>query len=193
MQNETHCSSDTPSSLPTSAPNAFRPEFLQKLIEREEASVAGVEAELRGPWQVLQLPPAGGGDGDGGGGSDPDSAKERWVVLGAREKPGEAEPTARFLYREHALLWAAALEVASRGSNLGVGLTRDPEGQVITEWNAETGTRRLGHAKVWDEDVAAAVRVLEALLRTPEALARVVDAGGAPIVELLGRRLLSGE
>jgi len=37
------------------------------------------------------------------------------------------------------------------------------------------------------------VRVLEALLRIPEALARVVDAGGAPIVELLGRRLVSEE
>jgi hypothetical protein len=192
MQNEAHCSSDTPTSLPTSAPNAFRPEFLRKIIEREDAAVAGVEAELRGPWQVLELPPAGGGDGDGGGG-DPDADAERWVVLGSWENPEEAEPTARFLYREHALLWAAALEVASRGSNLGVGLTRDSSGQVITEWNAGTGTRRLGHAKVWDEDVAAAVHVLDALLRIPEALARVVEAGGAPIVELLGRRLVSEE
>jgi len=190
MRNETHCSSDTPTSLPPSAPNAFRPEFLRKLIEREDASVAGVEAERRGPWQVLELPAAGGGDGDGGDG-DADPNQERWAVLGTWENPETAEPTARFLYREHALLWAAALEVASRGSNLGVGLTRDSQGQVITEWNAETGTRHLGHAKVWDEDVAAAVRVLEALLRIPEALARVVDAGGAPIVELLGRRLVS--
>jgi len=38
-------------------------------------------------------------------------------------------------------------------------------------------------------EVAAAMRVLGSLLRVPEALARLVDAAGAPIVELIGRRL----
>ena len=35
------------------------------------------------------------------------------------------------------------------------------------------------------------MRVLGSLPRIPEALARVVDAGSAPIAELIGRRLVS--
>jgi hypothetical protein len=40
--------------------------------------------------------------------------------------------------------------------------------------------------------VVAAARVLGSLLRIPEALARVVDAGSAPVAEIIGRRLVSG-
>jgi hypothetical protein len=44
-----------------------------------------------------------------------------------------------------------------------------------------------------DENLPPTLHVLDALLRVPEALARMVDAGGAPIVELLGRRLMVEE
>jgi len=183
-------SSKSPSSTPQPPANAFRRDFLDRLVEREEATVAGTEAETRGPWQVLQLPPAGGGGG-GRGGNDRDP--ERWVVLRAWEDLAQTEPLAKCLYREHALLWAAAVEVASRGSNLGVGLTRDEEGLVLSEWCAETGLQIRGHVRVWDEDAAAVFRVLDGLLRCPEALARLLDAGGSAVVELLGRRLAAGD
>jgi len=187
MRNE-HNSSRSPSNQPSSPPaNAFRRVYLDRLVEREEATVAGTEAETRGPWKVLQLPPAGSGGGDGSGGNT--RGPERWVVLRAWEEPEEAEPNGTALYREHAQLWAAALEVASRGSNLAVGLTRDEEGLVISEWSPETGLQTRGHIRVWDEDAAIVFRVLDGLLRCPEALARLVDAGGSALVELLGRRL----
>jgi hypothetical protein len=96
-------------------------------------------------------------------------------------------------FREHALLWAAALEVASRGSDLGIGVRSDQHGQVIEEWLPEKGTRIVGHFAAWDQDVVGAMRVLGSLLRIPEALARVVDAGSAPIAELIGRRLVDGD
>jgi hypothetical protein len=115
---------------------------------------------------------------------------ERWVVLRSWEDPSKDEPSATFRFREHALLWAAALEVASRGSDLGVGLARDEHGQVVVEWLPEKGSRIVGHFPTWDQDVVAAMRVLSSLLRIPEALARVVDAGSAPIAELIGRRLV---
>jgi len=186
----TDSSSSRPSKTTQPPANAFRREFLDRLVERDEATVAGTEAETRGPWKVLQAPPAGGGGGgDGRDGKD----NERWLVLRAWEKPTDVEPHATSLYREHALLWAAALEIASRGSNLGVGLTRDEKGLVITEWCAETGLQTRGHIRVWDEDAAAAFRFLDALLRSPEALARVVDAGGSAWVELLGQRLAAGD
>ena len=199
MQNENHCSSNPsqPSSSNPSAPspNAFTPEFRAALEAREDVPLAALEAETRGPWKVVKLPPtaAGGGAGNHGGGGDPDRDHdcdaERWAVLRAWEDPSKDKPSAIFEYREYALLAAAALEVASRGSDLGIGLTRDDRGQVVVEWRAEQGAQTVGHFAVWDQDVAAAMRLLGSLLRVPEALARLVDAGGAPIVELIGRRL----
>jgi len=196
MANETHCSSN-PSQPPSSTPppNAFTPEFLKALEAREDAPLAALEAESRGPWKVVQLPLATAGGGDGGNGDDgpgdPDPDAERWAVLRSWEDPSKDEPSATCRFREHALLWAAALEVASRGSDLGVGLRRDEHGQVIEEWLPEQGTRIVGHFATWDQDAVAAMRVLSSLVRIPEALARVVDAGSAPIAELIGRRLVS--
>jgi len=95
----------------SSPANAFNPEYIKTLEAREDSPLAAIEAETRGPWQVVQMPPGGGGDDDGGGGR-PDPEPERWAVLREWEKPGEDKPSGTFLYREHALLWAAALEVA---------------------------------------------------------------------------------
>jgi hypothetical protein len=190
MQNEDHSSSNPP----TPPPNAFTPEFLKALEAREDAPLAALEADSRGPWKVVQLPlaAAGGGGGNrGGGGGDSDA--ERWVVLRSWEVAGTDTPSGIFRFREYALLWAAALEVASRGSDLGIGVRRDPHGQVIEEWLPEKGKRTVGHFAVWDQDVVAAMRVLGSLLRIPEALARVVDAGSAPVAELIGRRLVGEE
>jgi hypothetical protein len=200
MQNESHCSSNPsqPSSS-TPPPNAFTPEFLKALEAREDAPLAALEADSRGPWKVVQLPLAtagGGGGNNGGNGGDGDGdgnpEAERWIVLRSWEKPSTDSPAGTFRFREHALLWAAALEVASRGSDLGIGVRRDSHGQVIEEWLPEKGTRIVGHFPVWDQDVVAAMRVLSSLLRIPEALARVVDAGSAPVAELIGRRLVDG-
>ena len=92
--------------------------------------------------------------------------------------------------REDARL--AALEVASRGSDLAVDARRDERGQVLEEWLPDGGTHVVGHLAVSDPAVVVAMRVLSSLLRIPEALARVVDAGSAPIAEILGRRLVGG-
>jgi len=62
---------------------------------------------------------------------------------------------------------------------------------VVVEWRPEQGAQTVGHFTTWDQDAVAAMRVLSSLLRIPEALARVVDAGSAPIAELIGRRLVS--
>jgi hypothetical protein len=198
MKDESHCSSVPPYSSKV-PPNAFRPDYLQKLADREDGPTAALEAELRGPWKVVKLPvAAGGGGGDGGNGDGGDGGvddfdAERWVVLRSFEKPEEADPMGTFRFREYALLWAAALELTSRGSELGVGISRDEDGQVVVEWLRQQGPRTIGHAAVWDENLPPTLHVLDALLRVPEALARVVDAGGAPIVELLGRRLMTEE
>jgi hypothetical protein len=184
--NPSQPSSSNPSTPP---PNSFTPDFLAALEAREDAPLAALEADMRGPWKVVRLPLAGGGDGDGGDGGG-ESDAERWMVLRSRETPSTDTPSGTFRFREHALLWAAALEVASRGSDLGVGIRRDELGQVIEEWLLEKGARTVGHFTTWDQDVVAAMRVLSSLLRIPEALARVVDAGSAPVAERIGRWLV---
>jgi len=169
--------------------NAFNPEYLETLEAREDSPLAAIEAETHGPWQVVELPLSAGGNGGGG---RPDHEPERWVVLREWEKPGEVKPSGTFLYRGHALLWAASLEVAARRGNLNVGLERDEEGHLVDQWTADQGCCTIGHLTVWDEALASALQVLETLLRCPDALARVVDAGGPTIAELLGRRLMAG-
>ena len=193
MANTHDCSSNPSQSLSTPPPNAFTPEFLAALEAREDAPLAALEAESRGPWKVVHLPlaaAAGGGDGGNGGGNKPDRDVERWVVLRTWEDPSKDAPSATCESRHHALLWAAALEVASRGSDLAIGARRDERGHVLEEWLPESGSHVVGHFAVSDPDVEAAMRVLSSLLRIPEALARVVDAGSAPIAEILGRRLV---
>ena len=197
MQNEAHSSSNPAQSPTAPPPNAFTPEFLKALEAREDAPLAALEAESRGPWKIVQLPLAaaggsGGNGGDGGGGK-PRRDAERWAVLRSWEDPSKDGPSATCESRQLALLCAAALEVASRGSDLAVGVRRDEHGQVIEEWLPEKGSRVVGHFPVWDQDVVAAMRVLGSLLRIPEVLARVVDAGSAPIAALLGRRLVGEE
>jgi hypothetical protein len=134
-------STDNPSSPQDEAqkktPNAFTPEFLEKLHEREDAPLAALEAEMRGPWKVVEIAVEG---------ADRSSLDiERWAVIRAWEDPMVDPPAGTFRFREIALIYAAAL------------------------------------------------RNVEALLRSSEALAQLLEAGCGPVAELLGRRLMAVE
>jgi len=107
-------------------------------------------------------------------------------VLRTWERVGVHTPAGVFQYREHALLYAAALTVSARDSNLTVGQTRDDGGQVVAEFSAAGGLETVGHVQVFDQDAAASLRVLEALLRNPDAFGSIVDAGGVTLAELVG-------
>lgn len=173
------------------APNAFTPEFLSKLHDREDAPLAALEAELCGPWKVVELPV-----------ESRDSHAhdaERWAVLRVWEDPQAHAPAGTFRFRDSALLYAAALEVASRGTALRVvdAQDHDEEGAkrrlAVVQSNQEGEEQVVGHIPIWDEAVAAALRHVEALLRSSGALAQLLEAGCGPIAELLGRRLMAEE
>jgi hypothetical protein len=215
METKRDCNSNTPSGRSTGnpsspqdeapneaqnpAPNAFTSEFLQKLHEREDAPLAALEAEMRGPWKVVEIPAVGA--------DAPTFAVDRWAVVRAWEDPKVDPPAGTFRFREVALMYAAALAVASRGAVLSVRDARDDEegGGSGGSTGAAAGTRRLvvvqwtpdgreqvvGHIPIWDEDVIAALRNVEALLRSSEALAQLLEAGCGPVAELLGRRLMA--
>ena len=72
---------------------------------------------------------------------------------------------------------------------MSVGLTRDEAGQVVSEFNAATGLKTVGHLAVYHEDMVPAFHVLDAVLRNPDALAWLLDAGGVTLAELVGERL----
>jgi len=191
-------SDETPNANPKRSPNAFTPEFLKRLYDREDAPLAALEAELRGPWKVVEIPVEG---------AVPYSFDvERWAVLRTWEDPQVDRPAGTFRFREIALIYAAALAVASRGAVLTVRDARDDD-EGGGSGGSGSGARRLvvvqhtpggkeqvvGHIPIWDDDVVDALRYVEALLHCNEALAQLLEAGCGPVAELLGRRLMTVE
>ena len=187
-------------------PNAFTPEFLKKLFDREDAPLAALEAEMRGPWKVVDLPIEGK--------VSYSFDTERWGVMRAWEDPEVDRPAGTFRFREVALIYAAALAVASRGASLTIDPDPEPdpdpedddggggdgggsasgEGRLpVVQWTYEGRVQVVGHVPLWDDDVNAALRYVEALLHCNEALAQLLEAGCGPIAELLGRRLMALE
>ena len=196
METKRDCNSNPPSDSANATPNAFKPEFLQKLFDREDAPLAALEAELRGPWKVVDLPVEG---------KVPYSFDtERWGVMRTWEDPEVDPPAGTFRFREVALIYAAALAVASRGASLTVDPDPDEGGGgddgnsgaggerrlPVVQWTYEGKVQVVGHVPLWDDDVNDALRYIEALLHCNEALAQLLEAGCGPIAELLGRRLM---
>jgi hypothetical protein len=205
MATNENCNSNPPSpsrdEAPETTPNAFTPEFLEKLHEREDAPLAALEAEMRGPWKVVEIPVER---------VDRSSLDaERWAVVRAWEDPKVDPPAGTFRFREVALMYAAAVAVASRGAVLSVRDARDDEEGggsgggaggaagarrlVVVQWTPDGREQVVGHIPLWDDDVIAALRNVEALLRSSEALAQLLEAGCGPVAELLGRRLMALE
>jgi hypothetical protein len=187
-----------PNDTPNAVPNAFTPEFLNRLYAREDAPLAALEAEMRGPWKVVEIPVEGANRGS--------LDAERWAVVRAWEDPKVDPPAGTFRFREIALIYAAALAVASRGAVLSVRDARDDEEGggsggsaagtrrlVVVQWTPDGREQVVGHIPIWDDDVIAALRNVEALLHSSEALAQLLEAGCGPIAELLGRRLMAVE
>jgi hypothetical protein len=198
MATKSNCNSNPPSDSANATPNAFTPEFLQKLHEREDAPLAALEAEMRGPWKVVEIPAVGA--------AAHTFAVDRWAVVRAWEDPQVDPPAGTFRFREVALIYAAALAVASRGAVLSVRDARDDEEGggsaggaagtrrlVVVQWTPDGREQVVGHLPTWDDDVISALRNVEALLRSSEALAQLLEAGCGPVAELLGRRLMAVE
>jgi hypothetical protein len=95
-------------------------------------------------------------------------------------------------FREQAYLYAAALEVAARGSVLTVSREPTERGYEVIQWDIQGRPEVVGHVAVYNEDVFPTFGTLETLLRAIEPLAQVLDAAGGVIVELVGRRLMVG-
>jgi hypothetical protein len=143
--------------------NVFTPSFLAHLGERDEPPTAG-EADVAGPWHVEEIP---GGFG----------------VFRAGESAARGFPSYTvFTIRPLALLAAALLPGTGREAAFRLQKEAGPSGYAVTE----RGGEEVGHLQLFDEKLIDSLSVLDALLRTPEALAGVLEAAGAVALERAG-------
>lgn len=158
-----------PLAPPWSPPNAFDGAFLGRLDERDEPPTA-LEADLAGPWRVERLP------------------EGPYGVFRQGEGPSRGQtPAALCKDRWHAQLIAALLPILARDPayRFCEDEEEDGEGGYALEsreaWGAE-----VGRFLVRDPAVPVGLHVLEGLMRSPLALALLLEACGKVALERAG-------
>jgi hypothetical protein len=148
-----------------SLPNAFSSSFLHRVAERDEPPTAG-DADAAGPWRVVELPGRGFG----------------LFRLGESAARGH-RPTALFHQRWLALLAAAVLPGTGRDAAFRLRKDSGPQGLAVETGN---GGEPVGVLELFDERLIEALHVAEGLLRSPEALALLLEAAGQVALERAG-------
>ena len=159
------CNDNSPSVPPTPS-NAFSPDFLRLLDERDEP-ITSPEADMAGPWRVLPVPGLGFG------------------LFREGEPPSRGfRPVAVFADRFLALLTAAVLPGIGRYPLLFLARDPDPDDQGYAV-RLDDGTV-VGHLQQFDQTLLEAVNGLVGVLRVPGSLAFVMEAAGAITLERAG-------
>jgi hypothetical protein len=169
--------------------NAFTTDFLHRLDQAGEPDGAR-EADVAGPWVVRRVRYQG---------------TFGFAVLRDWESPQDGDaPCAIFRRRETALLAAAVLPALGREPLYRLATEPDAAGFPL---QAGTGPRDpalvpaavavtaiphpgiAGHLRDFDEDLATALQLVAALVRSPLSLASLLEAAGHVAVEQAGRIL----
>ena len=154
-----------------SSSNAFSSSFLQRIHQRDEPPTAG-EADLAGPWRILEMPGRGFG------------------VFRLGESPERGHrPTAVFRDRGLALMAAAVLPGNGRDAAFRLHKEAGPDGFVVEAGDCNAcgrGGEPVGHLELFDERLIEALHVAERLARSPEALANLLEAAGPIALERAG-------
>ena len=151
--------------------NAFDETFLAAIDQLDEPMTAA-EAEAAGPWSLLPMP--------GGG----------WGVFRRGQSPERGDvPAATFRQREKALLAAAVMPGTGRDPLFRLAPDAGSEGFALT--SSSGGPE--GHVRLFDENLRDALHVAECLVRSPEALARLLEAAGGIALRETGRLLRQSE
>ena len=150
---------------PSQPPNVFDGAFLALLAERDEPDAAE-EAEWAGPWRLERLREGGLG----------------LFRLGESASRG-GRPVAAFRQQSDALLTMAMI-AARREPAYRLRPVSDGSGYELQS-RAAWG-EAVGWLDVFDEDLATGLSWADALMRSPEALAFVLEACGKVILERAG-------
>lgn len=151
--------------------NAFDETFLAAIDQLDEP-VTAAEAEAAGPWTLQET-------ADGG-----------WGVFrrGQSAERGDV-PVASFRRREKALLAAAVLPGTGRDPLYRLDAEPGDEGFAVRGPDGEVE----GHLRLFDEPLKEALHVVDCLVRSPEALARLLEAAGGIALRETGRLLRRSE
>jgi hypothetical protein len=154
-----------PAAEPPTPPNAFTREFLAWRGEEDEPTHAG-EASTAGPWKVETAP-------DG-----------RHAVLREWESLAEGfAPAGVFLAAEPARLLAALLPIHGRDPLVLLDAERKPGGFPLRDGSGDT----VGWLAAYDVDLARALHLGLALLRSPRGLAAFLESAGPVAEEQIGQ------
>jgi hypothetical protein len=156
-------------------PNAFDAAFLARLEDQEGPPTAS-EAEFAGPWRVEPLPEAeGGGFG---------------LFQEGESLIRRARPFARFESVWTAELVAALLPGLARDASYRFREEKDARGWAIE--SREAWGAVVGHVSIFEPALIQALHVADGLMRSPVALARLLEACGKVALERAGVILAAG-
>ncbi|HEX7183279.1 MAG TPA: hypothetical protein VF756_15670 [Thermoanaerobaculia bacterium] len=151
--------------------NAFDETFLAAIDQLDEPMTAA-EAEAAGPWTLQEM------------------ADGNWGVFRRGQSPERGDvPVASFRRRETALLAAAVLPGTGREPLYRLGPEPGVEGFALKAPDGEVE----GHLRLFDEPLKEALHVVDCLVRSPEALARLLEAAGGIALRETGRLLRRSE
>ena len=158
---------------PTTPSSIFSPEFLAHLDERDEVP-ASFESDRSGPWKTEAMP-----------------GRPGWVgVLRAWEDPALGDvPRAVFQQEEDARLCAVALPLLGRDEPDYLEETAGEQGYPVVAIDAERGPQVCGALAQYEPELVTALHLLQRLVRSPVALAGVMEAAGPGALAQAGRIL----
>jgi hypothetical protein len=172
---------DRPNPTRPSTGNAFDPAFLH-LLDPEDDPLTATEAVAEGPWTVVRVaaPKIPFADPHGPGVGQPES----WAVVRQGARPDDDPPAATFLHPHPAHLAAAAVPLAARDPAYRLAADQDPRGFALHH-----GGHVVGHLPWHHQELVVALNHLDALARSPRALAAVLEAAGASALHRVGALL----
>jgi hypothetical protein len=169
---------DRKQSTPLSPGNAFTPAFLDFLDPQDDPPTA-TEALAEGPWAVVRVtaPKIPFAEPNG---------PEPWAVVREGQRPEDEPPAATFIHLHPARLVTAAVPIAARDAVYRLDREPDPRGFALRQ-----DGRVIGHLPWHHQELVVALNHLDALARSPRALAAVLEAAGASALRRVGA-LLAG-
>ncbi|HXO22547.1 MAG TPA: hypothetical protein VOA87_21710 [Thermoanaerobaculia bacterium] len=153
--------------------NIFSPSFLALIRERDETLTAS-EAEFAGPWRTEAVPGRPGAV----------AVLRDWERL-----EGGDVPEAIFWHEETALLMAALLPATEREPLFHLAEEDGPDGFALYAIFGEQGNQVAGWLRHYEPEKVEALHLLEAVIRSPVALANLLEAAGPGAIEKAGQIL----
>lgn len=162
-----------PPAPPSSAPTIFSPAFLAHLREQDESATVW-ESDRSGPWRTAPLPGRPGWVG----------VVRAWESLEAGDRP-----RAVFAEEELARLCAVALPLLGRDGLRSLREETGADGYPMIALDDDKGPWECGALALFEPELVAALHLLQGLVRSPAALAEVIEAAGPGALEQIGRIL----